>query len=189
MADGIFNQSILKKTYNTQLTSSILLPRKNKEDDRIYFKKYYWKHKEQIKEHQKLRHSLNREKDNERNRGYRLKHLEERKIYEQRPDIKQRSKERSIRINKETKIKVLNHYGLSCVCCGIDIIEFLSIHHMDAELGREHRRNKIMGSVFYGWLIKNNFPKGFKTMCMNCNHAMGRRNSDGICPHQRVRVV
>ncbi len=43
-----------------------------------------------------------------------------------------------------------------------------------------HNRS-ITGSKLYNWLKRNNFPKGFQTMCINCNFAKGMF---GVCPHQ-----
>jgi hypothetical protein len=67
-----------------------------------------------------------------------------------------------------------------CKCCKTDILEFLSIDHINGG-GIQHR--KLIGgngAGFYRWLIKNNFPEGFRVLCMNCNHALGRC---GYCPH------
>lgn len=69
--------------------------------------------------------------------------------------------------------------GETCVCCGENHIEFLSIHHTDGN-GAEHRK-LVPAPYLYGWLKKNGFPTGFEILCMNCNFAMGHF---GKCPHQ-----
>jgi hypothetical protein len=35
------------------------------------------------------------------------------------------------------------------------------------------------------WLKRNNFPSGYRVLCMNCNH--GRKRNGGICPHELHR--
>jgi len=86
---------------------------------------------------------------------------------------------------RKTKIKfeVLNHYSngtMQCACCGEKYIEFLSIDHV-AGGGSKHRK-KIKVGDFYFWLIKNNFPTGYRVLCMNCNSSIGFH---GYCPHER----
>lgn len=72
-----------------------------------------------------------------------------------------------------------------CICCGEKIYEFLTIDHSNND-GAEHRRKDKLrsGTMMYHWLIKNNFPKGFKVMCFNCNLAKG---FFGECPHKKVK--
>ena len=65
---------------------------------------------------------------------------------------------------------VFAHYGTSCACCGT--AENLSIDHVNGD-GRRHRfevggRNGVSVQM-YLWLIENNFPSGFQTLCMPCN--------------------
>lgn len=73
------------------------------------------------------------------------------------------------------KITLLTHYGndkCACVKCGFSDIRALSIDHIEGggfrhrksleEQGAGHRRN------FYSWLKRNNHPKGYQTLCMNC---------------------
>jgi hypothetical protein len=80
--------------------------------------------------------------------------------------------------------KVFEHYGLSCACCGESTYEFLSIDHMNND-GAEHRRKlNIAKNGLYQWLINNNFPEGFQTLCYNCNFAKGHY---GKCPHEDRR--
>ncbi len=81
--------------------------------------------------------------------------------------------------HKEKRMIVLNHYGLSCKCCNESNIEFLCIDHIYGG-GNEHRR-EINGNL-YKWIIKNNFPDFFRTLCHNCNHSLG---AYGYCPHEK----
>jgi len=70
------------------------------------------------------------------------------------------------------------HYGRKCACCGESRYEFLALDHIFGR-GREHR--DMVGNKLCRWLIKNNFPPGFRTLCHNCNSAIGYF---GYCPHE-----
>lgn len=79
------------------------------------------------------------------------------------------------------RLEVLSHYSNGspfCSCCGISFLEFLSIDHIDGG-GRKHRQE--IGSHLYSWLRRNNFPKGFRVLCHNCNQSLG---AYGYCPHE-----
>lgn len=67
------------------------------------------------------------------------------------------------------KEKVFEHYGRQCQCCGT--YENPSIDHI-AGNGKEHR--KEMKGLFYQWLVENDFPEGFQTLCRSCNSSKGR---------------
>lgn len=64
---------------------------------------------------------------------------------------------------------------MTCACCGEDHIPFLHVDHVDGG-GARHR--KSVGDV-YRWIIKNNFPNGFRTLCANCNWGIYRNK--GVC--------
>jgi hypothetical protein len=84
---------------------------------------------------------------------------------------------------KKCKEKVFAHYGKQCACCGIAIFEFLSLDHIDGG-GCKHRKSlggDGRGSRFYRWIVKNNYPEGYQTLCYNCNCARG---FFGYCPHK-----
>ncbi len=66
------------------------------------------------------------------------------------------------------KLKVINHYGGKCTCCGEAELIFLTIDHINGG-GRRHRKEKG-GLHFYIWLIHNNSPRGFQVLCWNCNY-------------------
>ena len=70
-----------------------------------------------------------------------------------------------VRLEKQ---KVLTHYGggeCACVRCGESRLTCLSIDHIHGG-GSQHRKNRP--KRFYKWLIDNNYPEGFQTLCMNC---------------------
>lgn len=90
--------------------------------------------------------------------------------------IKISNAENCKRRHQKIKTEVLTHYGngkLACVKCGFSDIRALSIDHLN---GREISDNalRIKGfkgesaSKFYRRLIKEHFPTGYQTLCMNC---------------------
>lgn len=81
------------------------------------------------------------------------------------------------------KLLVFGHYGIKCECCGENHKEFLTIDHINGNGNKQRRDNNICGgSGFYRWLIKNNYPKEFRTLCINCNFSLGKY---GYCPHKK----
>lgn len=77
-------------------------------------------------------------------------------------------KKRRIRCKMET----LTHYGngkLVCTKCGFDDIRALTLDHINGG-GNQHRKktNMIGGCYFYRRLRNDGFPKGYQTLCMNC---------------------
>ena len=86
--------------------------------------------------------------------------------------------------NKFIKEKVVNYYSngtMKCACCGENNLEFLLIDHINGG-GNKHRQEEKIRN-FYRWLIKNNFPEGFRVLCYNCNMSIGFY---GYCPHQNM---
>ena len=79
------------------------------------------------------------------------------------------------------KIKVYEHYGNKCNCCGEEEIKFLSIDHINND-GAQQRRSIVQGNM-YLWIIKSNFPKDLQLLCYNCN--CGKKVNNGICPHKK----
>jgi hypothetical protein len=71
----------------------------------------------------------------------------------------------------EIRREVLTYYGngvTACAECGYDTFESLDIDHIDGVknykgTARSHGKQLIF------WLYKNNYPKGFQTLCRNCN--------------------
>jgi hypothetical protein len=61
---------------------------------------------------------------------------------------------------------VLDHYGRVCACCGST--DRLNIDHVTGG-GRAHRAQLGSSYALYRWLIDNNFPPGFQTLCLPCN--------------------
>jgi hypothetical protein len=89
---------------------------------------------------------------------------------------KQYNKENSNKIaqtkqlyRRKLKIAVLNHYGDSCNECGEDNFYYLTIDHINNDGNIDRKNGLSSGHNFYHWLIKNNFPPQFRTLCFNCN--------------------
>lgn len=83
--------------------------------------------------------------------------------------------------NQVIQEEVLAAYGWACVCCQENRVEFLSIDHVDG-----HREGPRSGSPLYRWLKRNNFPTGFRVLCMTCNFAFGHF---GYCPHHKGGIL
>ncbi len=92
--------------------------------------------------------------------------------------------------NLKRRQEVFLHYGMSCVVCGEDDFDVLTIDHI-ANDGAAHRREIAQtkgtrgpgGSRIYCWLKKNGFPPGFQTLCQNCNVA--KHKNKGRMPLRR----
>lgn len=64
-----------------------------------------------------------------------------------------------------------NYYGWTCAGCGENNPATLTIDHINGG-GSAHRRQ--IGSQFYKWLVKHNFPRGFRTLCGSCQMIAAR---------------
>ena len=95
-------------------------------------------------------------------------------------DWARKNKVRTRAYTRERRLKCLLSYSnnkVECNCCGESTLEFMSIDHIN---GGGYKHKKSIGGDMYGWLIRNNFPKGFQVLCHNCNLAKGFY---GACPH------
>jgi len=91
--------------------------------------------------------------------------------------------QKQFRINR--RLRVLKYYSLNpekpeCECCKEDKYEFLGIDHKEGG-GVKHRKSLSSPNIDR-WLIKNNFPLGYRVLCHNCNVALGIY---GYCPHTK----
>ncbi len=138
-----------------------------------YYKQWYQLNKEKISEQKKQYRQLNREKISEYKKQW--YQLNREKILEQQKQWYQ--------LNREKIIKYYSNGTMTCECpgCTENQIEFLCIDHINNN-GAEHRKEIGGRTTMYLWLIKNNFPSGFRVLCFNCNCA--RRHGD--CPHTKL---
>lgn len=97
------------------------------------------------------------------------------------PQRRKRANEVARARNTVLRDKVLAIYGEQCACCGEAERRFLTIDHVNND-GKEMRKVHGTGGSLYKWLMKNNGPAGFQTLCMNCN--FGKAMNKGTCPHQ-----
>ncbi len=89
------------------------------------------------------------------------------------------------RYKKKLRLRIIEHYGNNCKCCGETQLEFLTIDHVNND-GAQHRRDLVKGSSSYNvWLdiVRKDFPSDFQILCMNCNWAKGKY---GYCPHRNT---
>ena len=74
-------------------------------------------------------------------------------------------------IRNRTKVVILTHYGedkCACVMCGESRLACLSIDHINGNGAYARKTYHRSGNNIYSWLKKENFPKGYQTLCMNC---------------------
>lgn len=82
--------------------------------------------------------------------------------------------------NRHIREEVIKKYGGKCVCCEIDIFEFLSFDHKNGR-GKSHREAVLeTGQKFMLWLYKNEVQDDIQVLCHNCNQSLGHY---GFCPH------
>jgi hypothetical protein len=122
-------------------------------------------------------------------REWYIKHSEERKEYAKnyyqhhRFELNEANKKKSPIYWKKIRLDVMQHYSKSevpfCACCGENMIEFLTIDHINNN-GAEHRRE--VGTKTILWIRRNNYPDGFQVLCYNCNCA---KQYSGGCPHKK----
>lgn len=114
-----------------------------------------------------------------------------RELQNQHPlSLESKAQQRDKRKLREAQLKeeVLTYYskdqilGCSCQGCKIQNLKFLTIDHINGG-GCKHREEikNQGGHKFYLWLKQQKYPKGYQTLCFNCNSAKG---AFGICPHE-----
>lgn len=94
---------------------------------------------------------------------YKTYHKEYRNTEKNREYRRELSAEKQQRLKRE----VINHYSNGknrCAFCSFNDMRALSIDHINGG-GARHIRSI---HNLYGWLIRNNYPLGFRVLCMNC---------------------
>ena len=84
------------------------------------------------------------------------------------------------RYNRELKLEVLSHYGTKCTFCSEPDLDKLSIDHINGG-GLAHRRSLGMagsGTRFYLWLRRNNYPSGYRVLCLSCNNKQPKKRKE-----------
>lgn len=121
--------------------------KRSKEKEREYNLRSYEKHKE--------KHLLKNREWCKKNR-------------ERRRETQRLSARKRNRAFKECALKYYGDGKLKCVLCGESRIDALSIDHIYGGGNKERKKTGMIGPRFYKWLIDNEFPDGFRTLCMNC---------------------
>lgn len=113
---------------------------------------------------------------------YKDKQSEYQKKYYSNPINRKKGNQKSNERWRDERIKCLNYYSngkVECACCKENNYEFLAIDHINGGGGKHI---KSIGGKLVRWLIKNNFPQGFRVLCHNCNMSLGHH---GYCPHEK----
>lgn len=88
---------------------------------------------------------------------------------------------------KQLQIETLTHYGngrMVCQCCGENEFVFLTIDHINGRTLEEKKNVKYRGWQLKQFLRAHGYPKGYQTLCFNCNS--GRALNGGVCPHKQT---
>lgn len=88
--------------------------------------------------------------------------------------------------DKITAFYIVSKGDISCACCGLRDLDFLTIDHINNDGATERKKNGETrgGRILYKRLIKNNFESmgKYQLLCFNCNCAKGFY---GCCPHTK----
>lgn len=137
---------------------------------KLYFESYYQRNKASIREKAKAHYEENKEELRVKAREYHHNHKDQKKAY----GILWRSRLRD---------KVFSHYGggkRACVRCGFMDVRALSIDHING-VGIYQRRAKYRaGTELYKYLLDNDYPDGYQTLCMNCQFIKRHTNQEHI---------
>ena len=142
---------------------------RNKERYNQKSKEYHQKNREKILKQQHEHWLKIRDKQNERRR----KRYNE--IDKKNPETMKRKLERARNWDKFRREKVIYNYSQGkncCEICGENDFDVLAIDHINGG-GNKHRKEIARHTVDY--LIKNNFPEGYRVLCMNCNIKEAKR--------------
>src|SRR5438552_4608917 len=108
-------------------------------------------------------------------------------IARNREHYRAKNRREATKLRRKWKVSVMQHYSEgdpSCVCCGESKLEFLNIDHINNNGNDERKTIKLLGTAFYGWLIKHSYPSGYQVLCTNCNFSKVKH---GVCIHELKR--
>jgi hypothetical protein len=99
------------------------------------------------------------------------------------PPRKRDLPENKLPVTLRRKAELLSHYGGPiCVCCEETRLEFLTLDHIDGGGSDQMRELRRLRTSFPTWIKKNDYPPGFRVLCLNCNFSLGHY---GYCPHPK----
>jgi hypothetical protein len=101
----------------------------------------------------------------------------------------QKGYKKKLRIKRRAlRLEVLSHYsGTNPPQCvnpfgehkePYTTLEALTIDHVNGGGSKERKNSWKVGIRFYMWLKKNGYPKGYQTLCMNCQFIKRTRNEE-----------
>jgi hypothetical protein len=96
-------------------------------------------------------------------------------VVKKNPEMIKRRSETARKWDKENRRIVIDHYSYGencCMICRESDIDVLTIDHINGG-GNQHR--KILTHRIEKQLIKDNFPEGYRILCMNCNMKEAKR--------------
>lgn len=129
----------------------------------------YMRNREKIREQQKEYYEKNKEK---------IRGMQQEYYQKNKKNIYERNREYSLHLQQKRRMKCLSHYSngkIKCAICGIEDIDVLVIDHIEGGGSRHARERGTYRSHLYQFLIKNNFPDGYRVLCHNCNWKEARR--------------
>lgn len=81
---------------------------------------------------------------------------------------------------QKLKDQIFYVLGMKCACCGETTPAFLTLDHINGG-GTQHRKKVGGNKAMYMEIIREGVSKKkYRTLCMNCNFAIGH---GGKCPH------
>jgi len=155
-------------------------------------KQYYKKNKKRILARAKKYRENNKERISQVCKIWREKNKEYLKEYRQKNKKRRRETTRiwdskhKKEYHQKHKRLAIAHYSNNtnkCECCGENAFEFLTFDHINGG-GNKHRKNNKIWNLAV-WLVKNDYPEGFRILCFNCNCSIGHC---GYCPHQKKKA-
>lgn len=149
---------------------------KDKETELAYRRTYYFRNRDRLRKQKRAEYRRNYLKYAQRARRKLLSEEQREKVYIYNKNWIKKNQ-------RKLRLQCIYYYSNgknSCKCCGESHTEFLAIDHENGG-GSKHRKEiKKKCYSIYSFLIKNNFPKGFRVLCHNCNMSLGFY---GYCPH------
>ena len=134
------------------------MPYKDPQKRKEYFKEWQRKNKEKTKQYRDKYYANNRE------------------------EIIKQATYTNLKARRLARLDCINYYSNgknSCECCGEYNLEFMAIDHIKGG-GNKHR--KTLKDYLPLILKRQNYPKGYRILCHNCNNSIGFY---GYCPHKR----
>lgn len=136
-------------------------------------KQAYEKKKEQRKQEMREYYQEHKETMNKQAKQWRKDHKEYLHQYDKNRQPIKRIHDRTLYLNKKIQcIFVYTNGKMKCSYngCDIDDVDLLTIDHIEGGGRKQLRDLKITGGKqFYTWLIRNNFPDGYRVLCFNHN--------------------